>query len=346
MRAKLDMSSDNGCLRDPVCYRANDTPHHRTGTKFKAYPTYDFACPIVDAIEGVTHCLRSTEFNDRNPQYHALQEMLGVRHVRIWEYGKLQFVYTVLSKRKLQWFVDKGIVPDWNDPRFPTVQGCVRRGVTMSALRKFIYAQGASRNIVLQEWDKFWSVNKEEFEPSAPRYFGVAKKGAVTLTLSGGDADLFGADDCEVAAKTVACVPSNESLGKRPMRLGQSVVLEAEDAATCKVGDKIILLWWGVVEITAVVVDDSSGGGLTKLEGVRLPEVKPSSKMKQKFNWVCSDEDVVEAQIVEFDHLITKPKIEEVGLLLLSLLAVACLLLLAYCCLLTVVNVCCWCLLF
>mmetsp|Transcript_1527 Transcript_1527/g.2926 ORF Transcript_1527/g.2926 Transcript_1527/m.2926 type:complete len:570 (-) Transcript_1527:500-2209(-) len=313
MRAKMDMSSDNGCLRDPVCYRGNLTPHHRTGTRFKAYPTYDFACPIVDSLEGVTHCLRSTEFNDRNPQYHQLQEMMGLKHVRIWEYGKLQFVYTVLSKRKLQWFVDKALVPDWNDPRFPTIQGCVRRGVTMSALRKFIYAQGASRNIVLQEWDKFWSVNKDEFEPTAPRYFGVAKNGAATLTISGGDAE-FG--DAAVAAKTVALVPSNSKAPStvpaqtRPMRLGNQVLLEAEDANTCKAGDNIILLWWGVVEVTSVVKDESTGC-VTSLTGVRKPEVKPSSKMKQKFNWVAQDEDVCEASIVEFDHLITKPKMEE-----------------------------------
>ncbi len=144
VRGKLDMSSDNATLRDPVYYRCNPTPHHRVGSKYKVYPTYDFACPYVDSIEGVTHALRSSEYHDRNEQYYWVLKDMQVRPVHIWDFSRLNFVYTLLSKRKLQWFVDTGRVEGWDDPRFPTVQGIKRRGLTIEALKQFILSQVCS----------------------------------------------------------------------------------------------------------------------------------------------------------------------------------------------------------
>ena len=106
MRAKIDMQHKVKCLRDPVFYRIKREAHHRTGTKYLAYPTYDFACPIVDAIEDVTHCLRTIEYHDRNYMYHWVQEKLGLRKVTLYDYSRLNLVSTVLSKRNLKWFVE------------------------------------------------------------------------------------------------------------------------------------------------------------------------------------------------------------------------------------------------
>ena len=161
VRGKIDHKNKNKCLRDPVFYRFNDTPHHRLGAKWNVlisikqiYPTYDFACPIVDSIEGVTHCLRTNEYADRNPMYNWVQEKTGVRKVIIYDFSRLCLVHTVLSKRTLKWFVETGKVDGWNDPRFPTVQGILRRGIKVEALKQFMLDQGPSKNTNLMEWDK------------------------------------------------------------------------------------------------------------------------------------------------------------------------------------------------
>ena len=145
VRGKLDMQDPNKSLRDPVYYRCNPMPHHKIGSKYKVYPTYDFACPFVDAREGITHALRSSEYHDRNAQYYRIQEDMGVKKVLIYEFSRLNMVYTLLSKRNLSWFVENKKVESWDDPRFPTVQGIERRGLKIEALIQFVFEQVCTR---------------------------------------------------------------------------------------------------------------------------------------------------------------------------------------------------------
>jgi glutamyl/glutaminyl-tRNA synthetase len=177
-------------LRDPVFYRIKREPHHKTGTKFKAYPTYDFACPIVDAVENVSHTLRTIEYHDRNDMYIWVQEKLGLKPNKIYDYSKLNMVSTVLSKRKLKWFVENSIADGWNDPRFPTVQGIMRRGMTVEALKRFMLEQGASKNTNLMEWDKIWAINKSIIDPTSPRYTAIVKSTAVRLVIENGPEEI------------------------------------------------------------------------------------------------------------------------------------------------------------
>jgi len=308
LRAKINMFSDNGTMRDPVLYRQNLTPHHRTGTTHKAYPTYDLACPIVDSLEGVTHALRTTEYNDRDEQYQFLLKTLGLRRVRIHSFCRMNFQYTLLSKRKLTWFVNENLVTGWDDARFPTVRGVVRRGVSIPALKTYIYSQGASRRVVNMVWNSFWAENKKELDKTARRFMAIDSKTNSTLTILN-----FPTSGNETYVST-SLHPKDPTMGKRPMKLSSKVLLEKIDADDCIVGENIVLLRWGVVKITSKKED--------QLEGELIPDGDFKST-KRKYSWIAVDDNAADdnnkvtttnycpAILTEFDHLVTKEKLED-----------------------------------
>jgi glutamyl-tRNA synthetase len=302
----MDMSAPNKALRDPVAFRCNlETPHHRTGTKYKVYPTYDCACPFVDAVEGVTHALRTSEYRDREAQYDWIQGAMRMRKVHIWDYSRLNFEFTTLSKRKLGWFVEAGLVDGWDDPRFPTVQGVVRRGLAVPALREFIISQGASRNLNTMTWEKLWTLNKRLIDPVCPRHTAVeASRVLLTLTNFGG------APESKAVPKHKKCAAA----GDKTQWLCAAVWLDAADAAAVAVGEEVTLMDWGNVIIRAKT-DATPDGACAGLSG-ELHLEGDFKKTKLKLTWLAHLPDVPSAQLVpltlrEFDHLITKRKVED-----------------------------------
>ncbi|KAJ1817583.1 glutamate--tRNA ligase, partial [Coemansia sp. RSA 2599] len=302
LRAKMSVDSKNKAMRDPVIFRSNLTPHHRTGTQWKIYPTYDFCCPIVDSIEGVTHALRSMEYRDRNPQYEWFFPALDLRPVQIMDFSRMNFVYTLLSKRKLQWFVDNGFVTGWDDPRFPTVRGIRRRGMTIEALRQYVLMQGASQKNMLLEWDKIWALNKRVIDPVAPRHTALLKKELVPVTVVDGPAEPY--------VKEILRHKKNPELGTKHTVFSSQLFVDQTDAATFEVGEELTLMDWGnaivkEIERTAEGVVCNAKFAL-HLEG----DVKAT---KKKITWLGQSPEIhpVEALLVDYDYLITKKKLEE-----------------------------------
>lgn len=301
MRAKIDYQAKNKCLRDPVFYRCNLTPHHRTGTKYKAYPIYDLACPIVDSHEGVTHAMRTTEYRDRDEMYEWVLNVLKLRHVKIQEFARINFLYTLMSKRKLQKLVDENAVDGWNDPRFPTVQGILRRGMQVEALREFILSLGFSRRVVDMTWDQIWVKNRQLIDPDAKRYFAVTKENCVKLSLT------------NVSSATTVPVPyhpkdpKGERCGMKTLHATPSVLLGQQDCAGMTENDDITLRYYGgTVTINKIV--KSGDGVITSIEGTHNSTGDPK-KSKQKVGWVPDTEDNVEIDLHEFGHLLNVGKI-------------------------------------
>jgi glutamyl/glutaminyl-tRNA synthetase len=142
----------------------------------------------VDSIEGITHALRSNEYHTSEEQYYwFIKNVPGLNEVYIKDFARVNFTYTLLSKRKLNHFVDHKLVDSWSDPRFPTIQGVLRRGLTVDALKKYILSQGDSKRNVSMDIHELWAKNKQLIDPIIPRYFAVRKENIVTMELDGPD---------------------------------------------------------------------------------------------------------------------------------------------------------------
>ncbi|KIW01589.1 glutamate-tRNA ligase [Verruconis gallopava] len=305
IRAKISVDDPNKAMRDPVIYRCNPTPHHRTGDTWKVYPTYDFCCPIVDSMEGVTHALRTTEYKDRDAQYQWFIKTLRLRGVHNWDFSRMNFVRTLLSKRKLTKFVESGLVWGWDDPRMPTVRGIRRRGCTIPALREFIIKQGPSKNIVNLDWTLFWATNKKYIDPIAKRYTAVDEKDKVQCTVVGAREAPY-AEEKPVHAKTA-------ELGTKKVVYSKNIILDQVDAASFEQDEEITLMNWGnaiVRKINHTLNPLKGFKTVTSLE-LELHLQGDVKKTKKKVTWLSTDQNLVPVEMVDFDYLITKNKLEE-----------------------------------
>ncbi|MEQ6376091.1 glutamine--tRNA ligase/YqeY domain fusion protein [Bacillaceae bacterium S4-13-56] len=221
LRAKIDMSSPNINLRDPVIYRISHTTHHNTGDKWCIYPTYSFAHPLEDAIEDVTHSICTIEFEDQRPLYNWVVEQCEMEsQPQQIEFGRLNLSHTVMSKRKLRLLVDEGVTDGWDDPRMPTISGLRRRGYTPESIRGFIRELGVSKGDGTVDSRMLDQFVREDLKLKAPRTMGILKPLKVVITnYPEGQVEWL---DAEVN-------PENPEMGIRKIPFSREIYIEQED---------------------------------------------------------------------------------------------------------------------
>lgn len=221
LRAKIDMSSPNLNMRDPVLYRVSHATHHNTGDTWCIYPMYDFAHPIEDAIEDVTHSLCTTEFEDHRPLYNwVVEECEMDSKPQQIEFGRLNITNTVMSKRKLKQLVDEKYVDGWDDPRMPTISGLRRRGFTAESIREFCKETGVSKGSGTVDARMLDHFVREDLKLKSPRTMGVIRPLKVVITnYPEGEVEML---DAEVN-------PENPDMGTRQIPFSREIYIEQED---------------------------------------------------------------------------------------------------------------------
>ncbi len=237
LRAKIDMASPNMNMRDPVIYRIVYAEHHRQGKKWVIYPMYDFAHPLEDAIEGVTHSLCSLEFEDHRPLYDwFVKETEMPKQPRQIEFGRLNIENTVLSKRFLRALVEEGKVKGWDDPRMPTLSGMRRRGYTPEAIRSFILSTGLSKINSTVGVDMLESAVRNDLSDKAKRVMAVIDPLKVTITnYPEGQGEYFEEDFHK----------DHPEYGSRKIPFSRNIYIEKEDFALEKPNKKFKRLYLG-----------------------------------------------------------------------------------------------------
>jgi glutaminyl-tRNA synthetase len=315
LRAKIDMASPNMNLRDPVLYRILHTHHHRTGDAWCIYPMYDFAHPLSDALEQITHSLCTLEFEHHRPLYEWLIENVdglpGQPYQR--EFARLNITYTVLSKRKLLELVKDGLVTGWDDPRMPTISGIRRRGYTPAAVRQFCETVGLTKFPSLTELALLEHCVREDLNRVANRVYVVLRPIKVVLTNY---------PEGQVEFIELSNNPENLEAGKRSVPLSRELYIEADDFREEAAADFFRLVPGGEVRlkyafciICQEVIKDASGRVMelhcTYDEATRhgaKPVGRP--KVKGTIHWVSAAQ-AADVEVRLYDKLFTAAQPEE-----------------------------------
>ena len=239
VRFRGDMESKNTVMRDPVLFRINDARHAQLAEEHRVWPSYDIAVAVEDSTDGITHALRSKEYELRNELYHAILDALDMRHPKMLEFSRLEFKGMPVSKRIIRPLIDEGKVSSYDDPRLPTLAALERRGITPEAIRKFTLSLSLTKADTLAPFDSLEAFNRKIVDENSIRLFMV--KDPKTLTIR------------NLPNSTVELPnhPSNK-MGTRKVMVEDSVFLSSDDVKSLKIGDQLRLMGLGNVKITSV----------------------------------------------------------------------------------------------
>jgi glutamyl-tRNA synthetase len=248
VRFKGDMSDQNTAMRDPTLFRIIGSHHHhpKLNSRVRVWPTYDFAAPIEDSIDGVTHALRTKEYELRNALYFAILDKLGLRKPYLIEFSRLEFEGLPVSKRKIMPLIENGTIKSWDDPRLPTLAALKRRGFMPEAIRKFVLSLGLTLAETKPPFESLEAFNRKIIDPISLRLFFV--KNPVEVHVRGG----LG---MEVTLKNH---PTDVRLGTRKLKVDNRFYITEDDAAALKVGDEIRLIELYNIKVTNIARKNDS----------------------------------------------------------------------------------------
>ncbi|NLT40062.1 MAG: glutamine--tRNA ligase/YqeY domain fusion protein [Clostridiales bacterium] len=309
LRAKIDLSSGNFNMRDPVLYRIIHRSHHHTGDKWCIYPMYDFAHPIQDAIEGVTHSLCSLEYESHRPLYNWVRDNISCKNKpRQIEFARLNMTNTVLSKRKLRLLVENGLVDGWDDPRMPTLCGLRRRGYTPASIRDFCERIGVAKSSSVVDYSFLEHCLREDMNMNASRVMAVLRPVKLVITN-------YPDDKTEVF--DIENNPNRPEEGTRPVTFSRELWVEREDFMEIPVSKYFRLYPGGEVRLKGAYVIRCTGcekapdGTVAAIYAEYDPDSRggnPSDgrKIRGTIHWVDS-RTALDAQVRLYSELFTDP---------------------------------------